>query len=151
MAALVDTNVLIYRFDPRFPEKQAAADQLFLEGVANSSIRVSYQTLVEFVSVATRRQRLPPLLTPEVVWREVEEMLFVFDVLYPNEAVLRTAVRGAATFRLGWFDALTWAYAEHYGLELIYSEDFEHGRLYGTVRAVNPFLDAGHREKPQSR
>lgn len=27
-----------------------------------------------------------------------------------------------------------------YGLAELLSEDFEHGRLYGTVRAVNPFL-----------
>ena len=28
MAALVDTNILVYRFDPRFPEKQEAASAL---------------------------------------------------------------------------------------------------------------------------
>jgi predicted nucleic acid-binding protein len=33
-----------------------------------------------------------------------------------------------------------WAYAEHYGLDEILSEDFQHDRRYGTVRAVNPFL-----------
>ena len=39
-----------------------------------------------------------------------------------------------------WFDAHLWAYAEHYGLSELYSEDFQHDRLYGTVRVVNPFL-----------
>jgi hypothetical protein len=33
-------------------------------------------------------------------------------VLYPTEAVLRTAIRGCATSQLGWFDAHPWAYAE---------------------------------------
>jgi hypothetical protein len=28
VAALVDTNVLVYRFDARFPDKQAAAERL---------------------------------------------------------------------------------------------------------------------------
>jgi hypothetical protein len=32
-----------------------------------------------------------------------------------------------------------WAVAEHYGLEELLSEDFEHDRMYGTVRVVNPF------------
>jgi predicted nucleic acid-binding protein len=32
-----------------------------------------------------------------------------------------------------------WAYAEVSGLTELISEDFEHGRLYGAVRAVNPF------------
>jgi hypothetical protein len=38
------------------------------------------------------------------------------------------------------YDAHMWAYAEHYGLSELYSEDFEHNRLYGSVRAVNPFV-----------
>ena len=32
-----------------------------------------------------------------------------------------------------------WAYAEHYGLERIVSEDFQHERIYGTVRVHDPF------------
>ena len=61
-------------------------------------------------------------------------------VLYPSEAVVRTAIRGWATYGLGWFDAHLWAYAETFGLPEVYSEDFQHDRLYGTVRVVNPFL-----------
>ena len=48
--------------------------------------------------------------------------------------------RGTAMYGLSWFDAHLWAYAEVYGVEEILSEDFAHGRHYGTVRAVNPFL-----------
>jgi predicted nucleic acid-binding protein len=73
--------------------------------------------------------------------REAEEMLAQFEVLYPSETLVRTALRGAAAYQLGWFDAHLWAYAEHFGLEELWSEDFQHDRLYGTVRAVNPFRD----------
>jgi predicted nucleic acid-binding protein len=61
-------------------------------------------------------------------------------VLYPNENLVRTALRGAAAYELAWFDAHLWAYAEHYGLRELYSEDFPHDRLYGTVRVVSPFV-----------
>jgi predicted nucleic acid-binding protein len=61
-------------------------------------------------------------------------------VLYPNEALLRLAFRGAVTYQLSWFDAQLWAHFEYYNLEELFSEDFEHDRLYGSVRAVNPFL-----------
>ena len=54
--------------------------------------------------------------------------------------MLTTALRGAATYRLPWFDAHLWAYAEVNGLPEILSEDFAHGRHYGSVRAGNPFL-----------
>jgi predicted nucleic acid-binding protein len=36
-----------------------------------------------------------------------------------------------------------WAYGERFGVAELLSEDFQHGRLYGTVRAVNPFAAAG--------
>jgi predicted nucleic acid-binding protein len=52
---------------------------------------------------------------------------------------VRTAVRGCALYQLSWFDAHLWAYAEHYGLSTLYSEDFQHDRLYGTVRVLDPF------------
>lgn len=72
--------------------------------------------------------------------REAEELLVQFPILYQNESVVRTALRGAATYQLSWFDAHLWAYAEHYGIAEIVSEDFQHGRLYGSVRIRNPFL-----------
>jgi len=141
VAGLVDTNVLVYRFDARFPEKQRIATGLLRRGIAEGSLRLPHQAIVEFVAVVTRRlDASPPLLTPAEARREAEELLAQFDVLYPNEALVRTAVRGAAAYDLPWFDAHLWAYAEHYGLGELYSEDFQHDRLYGTVRVVNPFL-----------
>ena len=143
MASLVDTNVLVYRFDPRFPEKQRVANNVLRKGIAANTLRVPHQAIVELVAAVTRP--LPPdsapLLPPEEARREAEELLSQFDVLYPNEALVRTALRGAAAYQLSWFDAHLWAYAEHYGLEELLSEDFADGRLYGTVRASNPFRD----------
>ena len=57
-------------------------------------------------------------------------------------AIQIVTLRGAAAYRLSWFDAHLWSYAEHYGLSELISEDFQHDRLYGTVRAVNPFSQA---------
>ncbi|MBI4477810.1 MAG: PIN domain-containing protein [Acidobacteria bacterium] len=141
MAALVDTNVLVYRFDPRFPEKQRKATDLLRRGIREDAVRVPHQALVEFVAAVTRPTADgSPLLSPEDARREAEEMLSQFEVLYPAEALVRTALRGAAAYQLSWFDAHLWAYAEHYGLPALWSEDFQHDRLYGTVRAINPFL-----------
>ncbi len=69
-------------------------------------------------------------------------MLVQFDVLYPDDELVRTAIWGAATYKLSWFDAHMWAYAERFGLETLWTEDFENGRLYGRVRARNPFIQS---------
>ena len=143
MAALVDTNVLVYRFDPRFPAKQAAATDVLRRGLADDQVRIPHQAVVEFVAAVTHiRDDRGPLLSPEEARREAEEFLRQFVILYPTESLVRTAIRGWATYQLGWFDAHLWAYAEEYGLAELLSEDFQHDRLYGTVRIVNPFLSA---------
>jgi predicted nucleic acid-binding protein len=141
VAALVDTNILVYRFDARFPEKQRTVDALLRRGLADDSVRLPHQAIVEFVAATTRPLKgHGPLLQPDDARREAEELLDQFEVLYPNEMVVRTALRGMAAYQLSWFDAHVWAYAEHYGLDELLSEDFQHDRRYGTVRVVNPFL-----------
>ncbi|MDQ7844349.1 MAG: PIN domain-containing protein [Armatimonadota bacterium] len=141
MPALVDTNVLVYRFDPRFPRKQRIATEILRRGIAEDTIRVPHQAIVEFVAAVTRPlARGKPLLSIMDATREAEEMLAQFTVLYPDGALLRTALRGAVAYQLPWFDAHLWAYAEHFGLSELLSEDFQHDRLYGSVRAINPFL-----------
>jgi len=137
--ALVDTNVLVYRFDGRDARKQHLAEALLRDGIQKGSLRLPHQAIVEFVAACTRHFPGGPLLAAPDARREAEELLSMFEVLYPNEGVLRTALRGAAAYQLSWFDAHVWAYAEHYGIEQLYSEDFQHDRLYGTVRALNPF------------
>ena len=142
MAALVDTNVLVYRFDPRFPEKQERATRLLETAVQPGSLSLPHQALVEFVAAATRPlPRIGPLLSRDEAREEVESMLLTMDVLYPDAALLRSALRGVAAYGLSWFDAHLWAYAEHFGCPVLYSEDFQHGRVYGSVRVVNPFLE----------
>lgn len=140
MASLVDTNVLVYRFDGRFPEKQLVATELLRAGAAEGTIYLPHQAIVEFVAAVTRPiGGGESLLEPHDARREAEELLSQFDVLFPDEELLRVALRGAAAYRLSWFDAHMWAYAERFGLAELLSEDFQHGRLYGTVQVVNPF------------
>jgi predicted nucleic acid-binding protein len=131
----------VYRFDSRFPEKQRIATELLARGISDDTVRVPHQAILEFVAAVTRPTASgPPLLPPADARREAEEMLAQFEVLYPTESLVRMALRGAAAYQLAWFDAHLWAYAEHYGLPELVSEDFQHDRVYGTVRAMNPFV-----------
>jgi predicted nucleic acid-binding protein len=139
VAALVDTNVLVYCFDDRFPAKQRTAIDVLRRGLTDDSIRLPHQAIVEFVSAVSRPVRGYVILPRPDALREAEELLRLFTVLYPNEAILRLAIRGSLTYGLSWFDAHIWSYAEFYGLSEILSEDFESDRFYGAVRIINPF------------
>jgi len=145
MKILVDANLLVYAYDPRNPTKRRIAVRVPADGLADEALVLPHQAVAEFVAAVTRPLRQldgSSLLSREVALREAEDLMTQFPVLYPDEAVLRTALRGALTYQLSWFDAHLWAYAEVYGLDEILSEDFEHGRRYGTVRVRDPFLEA---------
>lgn len=145
MVRLVDTNILVYRVDPRDPVKQQRATWLIERGIAAESLCVSYQSIVEFVAATTRP--LPGLggramLPRQDALLEAESLMRQLAVLYPTPEVLTTGMRGMTMYGLAWFDALIWAAAEVHGVDELLSEDFQHGRHYGRVRAVNPLFDA---------
>lgn len=149
MAGLVDTNILVYRYDKRYPLKQAIAAQLLRKGIEDRSLVLPHQAVVEFVSAVTRANReKPALFTVEEAHREAEYLLDEFPVIYPTDNTVRTALRGAALYKLPWYDANLWACADERGLDPIWSEDFEDGRLYGRVRVCNPFRASVHQAPP---
>jgi len=145
VASLIDTNILVYRFDPRDPIKQEIASDVLRSGLAEDSLVLPHQAVVEFVAAVTRPRPdlddAPLLLEPEAL-NEAESLMRQFPVVYPNRDVLTTALRGVAAYKLSWFDAHLWAFAEVFGMPQIMSEDFEHGRYYGSVRVNDPFLSA---------
>jgi len=143
-SVLIDTNVLVYRFDSRDVPKQERARAVLRRGISDGSIRLAHQCLLEFVAATTRPLKSldgDSLLSPAEAAYEAEDLERQCEVLYPNAAQFGTALRGWRMYGFSWFDAHLWSFAEHYGVERIYSEDFEHGRVYGKVKVLNPFLE----------
>lgn len=148
MANLVDTNVLVYRVDPRDPVKQSIAANLLREGMIAGDLVLPHQALVEFVAAVTRPRTTlggRPLVPLERAILEAETLIAEYPVVYPTPEVVRAALHAVSAYQLAWFDAHLWAYAAVHGLAEILSEDFEHGRHYGRVRVVDPFLTAANR------
>lgn len=148
MASLVDTNILVYRFDPRDAVKQHVATKVMKEGLIAGDLVLPHQAIVEFVAAVTRPRRDldgRPLVPLERAIVEAEMLMAEYPIVYPTPEVLRTGMRGVSAYQLSWFHAHLWAHAEVHGLSEILSEDFEHGRHYGTVRVTDPFLAAADR------
>ena len=83
MTALVDTNILVYRFDSRFPDKHRLATELLEQGIDDGSIALAHQAIVEFVAAVSRPLADGrPLLEPMDARREAEEFLGEFDVSF---------------------------------------------------------------------
>jgi len=97
VASLIDTNILVYRFDPRHPEKQRIAREVLRKGQATGTLIVPYQALIEFVAAVVRpRANLgaAPLMPRETALLQLERLMMQFDVVWPDMNVLRTAIHG---------------------------------------------------------
>jgi len=57
--ALLDTNVLVYAYDPSDPAKRAMAQSLIRQLVDEDRLIVSVQVLNEFYRASTRAHRPP--------------------------------------------------------------------------------------------
>ena len=99
MAALIDTNILVYRFDPRYPAKQAKATALLKAGIADDSIRVPHQALLEFVAATTKplSKGGPSLLSPGEARLEMEDMLLQFEVVTGEHGAEQREIGNAHT------------------------------------------------------
>ena len=63
------------------------------------------------------------------------------QVCIPVDATLvRNGILLSERYRIDYWDAAIVAAAETAGVETLYSEDLNHGQVYGSVIVVNPFL-----------
>ncbi len=135
-ACLVDTNILIYAYDPEEPAKQLRARCVLAELARGWAGSLSIQVLGEFFNVVTRK--LDPPLSRDVAAEAVEDYLASWPVLHLHRDVLITAVRGSARHKLAYYDALIWATAKENSIPFILSEDFEDGRTIEGVLFRDP-------------
>jgi predicted nucleic acid-binding protein len=136
--SFLDTNIFVYSLDRSAPQKAAKAARLIREALAAHNGVVSYQVVQEFFNVALRR------FTPAMTAPEAEQ--YLATVLRPLLAVHSSAALYTEALRLhgqggvSWYDALIVVAAQQSGCDTLLSEDLQHGRRFGSVRVVNPFL-----------
>jgi predicted nucleic acid-binding protein len=137
MRIFVDTNLWVYPFDRREPDKSHYIRQWLREIAEEHQIVVSTQVLIEFRSVLTRKLK-PPI--PHEEMRLAMNALSSFEVLATDTALVLDAHELARNEQLSWFDALIVEAAIRGGCEQVFSEDLSHGRKFGELTICNPFL-----------
>ncbi|OLE13328.1 MAG: hypothetical protein AUG89_05375 [Acidobacteria bacterium 13_1_20CM_4_56_7] len=133
----IDTNVLIYAHDRSAGEKHQLAMDLTEKTWESGNGVLSTQVLQEFC--ATVQRKLTRYLSLEDTFRVVREYL-AWNVVTNSPASVLQAIEIQSRYKLSFWDALILHAAEAGGAEILYTEDFSHGQVYGKVRAVNPFL-----------
>ncbi len=138
-AVLLDTNVLIYAYEPGREKKRDSAKAVVLSLSRERRGVLSVQNLTEFCSVSLGMK--PPVPMPQLV-ATVRDLIQWFRVIGPGAETVRDALDGVARHGLSFWDAMIWAVARANGVVEILSEDFQDGREVDGVLFTNPFAAA---------
>jgi predicted nucleic acid-binding protein len=133
----VDTNILLYAYDRTAGQKhqrsRALLEQLWQTGEGT----LSTQVLQEFC-VNIRHKVHTPVPVAEV--REILDEYQAWDIQFIWPTTIMKALDKESKFRIAFWDALILQSAEDAGASVLYTEDLNHGQLYGPVRVLNPLL-----------
>ena len=131
----LDTNIVVYAFDRRFPEKRSLARELI---DVDASWSISWQVVQEFCSVALHRFTVP--LTHDFLDEMISLVLHPHCHVMPSPALWKNALHVRAQTQYRFYDSLIIAAALESGAKTLYSEDLQHGRRIGNLEIVNPFI-----------
>ena len=135
----VDTNVFVYRYDTRVPEKQSRADDWLRLVWRSRSGRVSFQVLQEFYATITRKLR--PAM-PAVEAQRIVRGLAAWRPVPVDLTVLERAWFLEERFALSWWDALIVSAAQGCECRVLLTEDLQHGQEFDMVQVIDPFASA---------
>ena len=131
----LDTNVLVYAYDPSDRRKQQIAQSLVRRALAGEIV-ISTQVLAEYA--ATLLHKMSPAAPPEDV-AAVLDALGPIGVVVPDGDLVRRAVQARGAYGIHFYDGMIVAAAERGGCERLWSEDLNSGQQYFGVTAENPF------------
>lgn len=134
----LDTNVFVYSFDTNSPKKAAIARELIQSALETGKGIVSYQVVQEFFNVALRRFTHPMSLADAEQYLSITFRPLV--AVNASTSLYGEALRLHDNHRISWYDALIVACASEGECDILYSEDFQHGRSFGSVKVRNPFI-----------
>ncbi|HUJ15411.1 MAG TPA: PIN domain-containing protein [Thermoanaerobaculia bacterium] len=135
-AEFVDTNVLVYAYDPTRAKKHERARELVSDLWRRGDGTLSVQVLQEFFWTVTRK--VPQPLAPAAAIEIVEE-LAAWNVYAPNaDDVVRLAELSARR-RIAFRDAMIVHAAISAGSTILWTEDLDAGARFDSLRVRNPF------------
>jgi predicted nucleic acid-binding protein len=131
----LDTNVLVYAYDPGNRRKQSIAQNLVRRALAGEIV-ISTQVLAEFA--VTLLHKMSPAAPPEDVVA-VLDALRPISVVVPDADLVQRAVEARGVYGIHLYDGMIVAAAERGACERLWSENLNSGQQYFGVTVENPF------------
>ena len=131
---MLDTNILVYAASTLEADHAKRARALSI--LQNERVGLSAQIFQEFLVVTTRKVRRAWTLDDALDWIEALED---FPYLPVDVSLVRFGAELAIRFQVSYWDGAVLASAHRLGASVLYTEDLNHGQMYGSVRVENPF------------
>lgn len=133
----LDTNILLYAA----LGKEHAQDRFDVARriVVEEDYCTSAQVLAEFYVNVLRKGARP--LSPEMA-AEWVRVIAKKPCQHVDANLVRAAISLSQRYQVSYWDGGILAAAERLGAGILYTEDLNHGQVYGTVKVINPFLQS---------
>ena len=136
----LDTNILVYTFDPSDRKKRDTARDLVNGALADNQGLISWQVVQEFLNVARRKFATP--LSPEDCRLYLRQVLAPLCEVFPSIDLYQRALEIHERENFSYYDSLIVAAADEAGCRTLFTEDLREGSLASGLAIRNPFRSA---------
>jgi len=131
-----DTNVLVYAAIGH--KSESAKYERALELIESEDFATSAQVLQEFYVNVIKKAKKPLTLAKAAEWVATISRKPCQEV---DSAIVMRGIENSQRHQISYWDGAIIAAADRLGIKTLFTEDLNHGQLYGTVQAINPFLE----------
>jgi predicted nucleic acid-binding protein len=136
--SFLDTNILVYAFDPKAKSKREYAQLRVARAVATGDAAISFQVVQEFLSLALRKFSRP--MTQPEAQAYLSQVLMPLCEVFPNASLYSSALSIADETGWTFYDSLIVSAALAADCGVLLTEDLQHGRTIRGMEIRNPFL-----------
>ncbi len=134
----LDTNIFVYCFDDRQPDKKVRSLALIADALHTGDGVISTQVIQEFLNVALRKFSVP--LKPEDGKVYLQRVMYPLCHVFPDLDLYEKALDILRDTNYSFYDSLILSGAIESGCTILYSEDLHAGQQVDRVKIVNPFI-----------
>lgn len=135
----VDTNILVYAVDAAEPAKSMLAQELLANLASQTpSLVVPWQVAAEFLTCLRRWEGLGRITRADTK-AYLNKFILSLPIVYPTANSLAIALELTDKHSLSHWGSMLLAACIEAGIDTLYSEDFTHDTIYGTVKVLSPF------------
>ena len=136
--SFLDTNILVYAFDPKAKSKREYAQLRVARAEATGDAVISFQVVQEFLSLALRK--FPRPMTQPEAQAYLSQVPMPLCEVFPDASLYSSALSIADETGWTFYDSLIVGAAVAAQCTVLLTEDLQHGRTVRGVEIRNPFL-----------